>query len=159
MPNKTKEEGRKYFKVYYDRMTPEERAAYNRSKYRANKSKYAERSKAWRQANPEHAHASTHQTVVKKKYPEAFAASDITTEALRDWLKAMRGTPCPLCHDPCTDIDHIVALSSGGPHVWSNIRMLCGFCNGMKSTLSTDELEIKLDKIFKVRELNASRAV
>lgn len=72
--------------------------------------------------------------------PEKFAESDITVDSLAAWIKARNGIlDCEFCGSKVEEIDHIVPLSKGGSHTFSNIRMLCRTCNRAKGTLMEDE--------------------
>lgn len=43
--------------------------------------------------------------------------------------KHLRGT----CDDAAPELDHIIPLSKGGAHTYSNVQLLCRKCNGIKS--------------------------
>lgn len=147
MSTKDREKNRKHQQAWRSRLRGESRKEFDRERYKRNKAAYLRRSKAWAKANPEHAQASTHNTSVRKRYPEQYASTDITVEALRDWLKLKRNTPCRYCLEPATYIDHVIPLSAGGQHVWANIQILCEFCNMAKNNFSEKEF---LDRVAKI---------
>lgn len=126
-------------KKYFDKMTPEERSAFFKTRYQKNKERYRERSKQWAKNNPTYSQAAAHQSSVKKKYPEIFAESNITTPELKVWLDYNRDTPCSYCGLPGTHIDHILPLARGGKHQWENICLACKTCNLMKTDHTLEE--------------------
>ncbi len=106
--------------------------AYNPEHYRANKTKYAEKSKAWREANPEKAQANR-----KRHYEEN---KDVSLEYARWYsLKKKFGLSkeqytellekqnhvCAICGKECTK-----ALAVDHCHTTGKIRgLLCNNCN------------------------------
>lgn len=143
------ERNREANRRYFAKMGDEERKEYFRERYRKNKDKYNARSKQWRADNPEHSQAATHNTTIRKNYPEAYSCGDIDNRTLRDWLKKNRGQPCTYCGDPGTHIEHKHPLSRGGTHSFQNIVIACGDCNEMKSNHLLEEWLDKISKIAK----------
>ena len=135
------ERNREANRRYFAKMTDEERKQFYRDRYHRTKSNGRQKvqSKQWRLANPEAAQASSHQTNLKLKHPKAYETSDITVKGLRDWLKERRDTACTYCGNPGVHIDHIVPLSKGGEHTWTNITISCKSCNVSKSDMQLDE--------------------
>lgn len=138
MPSSTPELNRHYQKEHRKRMTDERKKEFDKARYHNNKAKYNANSKAWAQKNPHKAQASAHQTQVKNNYPKTFAESNIRTKELSDWLLHHKGNPCKYCGQESTHIDHIQALSKGGPHTWDNIQLICKTCNFAKNDTNED---------------------
>lgn len=139
MAKRSSELNRRHQAEWRARMTAEERKEYDRLRYLKYKEKYNAQSSRWAKDNPHKAHASTHQTTVQTKYPEAFATTDIKTHALASWLKEKRGTECPYCGAPAYHIDHKNPLARGGSHTWDNIEIICETCNFAKNNTTKEE--------------------
>lgn len=131
--------GREANRRYMAKMTDEERKEFYRERYRRNKPRYNAQSKAWAKANPHKMQSAVHQATIKRKYPIAFAEGDITTKDLTEWLLTNRGQPCKYCGKPGTHIDHVVPLSVGGSHTWSNVVLACETCNLMKQDKTPEQ--------------------
>lgn len=54
-----------------------------------------------------------------------------------DTPKALRGS----MHDDAPELDHIVPISQGGAHAYSNVQCLCRVCNILKSDRSMPEFQ------------------
>lgn len=120
--------------------TPEETKAINKAQYEKHKERYKAKARAWNQENRTHQQAMVHQAQVRKRYPATFAASSITTAALKEWLDVRRGCTCPYCGVlDSTHIDHIVPLSKGGLHCFDNLQIICKDCNVSKLDRSEEE--------------------
>jgi 5-methylcytosine-specific restriction endonuclease McrA len=52
-----------------------------------------------------------------------------TTDA---YALILHADPCCYCGDRCEHVDHIVAVSRGGGHVWENLTSACSRCNVSK---------------------------
>ena len=52
--------------------------------------------------------------------------------------KTKRGT----YHPKAPELDHIVALASGGAHTWGNVQCACRECNGKKGAASYGQLHL-----------------
>ena len=47
--------------------------------------------------------------------------------------------------DKSPELDHIISLADGGPHMWSNVQCSCRACNGAKGAGSmSDQLRLEL---------------
>jgi 5-methylcytosine-specific restriction endonuclease McrA len=134
-----KELNRKHQADWRARLSKEAKKEHDRLRYLRNKEKFNEQSTQWAKNNRHKSQASSHQATIRTKYPEAWASNDITTVDLAKWLKENRDLACPYCGDPASHIDHIVPLSSGGSHTWSNIELICKTCNMAKGTLSKSD--------------------
>lgn len=51
---------------------------------------------------------------------------------VRDWLAIIASDPCQYCGALGETDDHVVPLSGGGDHCWSNIGRACVACNSSK---------------------------
>lgn len=136
---------------WYHRMDDEEKRAHNQARYNKYKDKYNARSKQWALDNPHKSQAAAHNGAVKNKYPDAFSNSNITNKDLSEWVLKHRNCECVYCGRESTHIDHIVPLSKGGEHQWSNIQMICKTCNLAKADQSHEEY---MDWIASLKEWN-----
>lgn len=50
------------------------------------------------------------------------------------YAKILRNDPCSYCGAPTEHLDHIVPLSKGGDHDWTNLTAACASCNLSKGT-------------------------
>ncbi len=94
------------------RSTPKGRAAYRRH-YDENKEQYFERSRLRR--------------ALKLK-----AEIVGTRDELKVWSRVVLRDPCAYCGGVATSVDHIVPLSAGGEHGYTNLVGACEFCNKSK---------------------------
>jgi 5-methylcytosine-specific restriction endonuclease McrA len=66
---------------------------------------------------------------IKKADPETIA-----------YAETLRNDPCNYCGAPApSTVDHIVPLSKGGVHHWTNLVAACQSCNSSKGTKSLAE--------------------
>lgn len=47
--------------------------------------------------------------------------------------------------DCAPELDHIIPLSAGGPHVWDNVQCACRACNGQKAAQVRGQLRLMLN--------------
>lgn len=147
MASKDSEANRRYQREYRERMTEEERRDFDKYRYQKYKEKYNLNSNKWAEENPHKQQASTHQSFVKRNYPEEWQRSDIETKELAEWLKLARGAKCFYCGEEAFHIDHTQPLSLGGPHKWSNIELVCKWCNKAKNNRSKEDFLTWIKKI------------
>ena len=143
-----------YQREFRKRMSVEDRKAYDKARYKRYKEKYNINSKNWAKENPHKSHASTHQTTLKKRYPEIWERSNIETKDLAEWLKQHRGDPCPYCGEEAFHIDHMTPLSKGGEHTWDNIELICKTCNIAKNNLTKQEYINWIKNLIHFQELS-----
>lgn len=130
-----------YFRKWYHNMTPEEKKEHNRARYLRYKKRYNTNSKKWYKKNPMASKAATHNARVLRQYPEACTESSPSNVELRKWLEKSSEEPlCAWCgsKEP-SHIDHIIPLSRGGKHEFSNLRILCKICNEAKLDRTDEE--------------------
>lgn len=139
-PERVAARNERYYEANRDRLNAEEKARRdaNIEAYRARERAYNERNREKRRAYNREYYA---------KYPEKF---DTYRATRRQRLEAVEkedikrleiferdGGQCRLCGITLTpdtfELDHIVPLKLGGPHIWSNVQVLCGPCNRRKS--------------------------
>lgn len=87
---------------------------------------------AWRASNPEAVQAQKER---RRALLEGVAINDFTAEQWRQ-MKAHYGHSCVYCGRKMTRLtmDHIIPLSQGGNHTYSNIVPACRSCNSRKHT-------------------------
>lgn len=94
---------------------------------------------AYRNRDPLRARVSVHQHGVRRRSPEAAAASTFTDTQLYDWLKEHYKKPCSYCGAEATHIDHKQPLTRGGSHSFDNLDMICEACNRAKRDRTPEE--------------------
>lgn len=103
-----------------------------RSRLKEDPIKRAERSRAWRAANPEKVRATIkRQNVVRTARTLATPGIATTEQVAARW--AYYGGKCWMCGDTATDTDHVKPLAKGGCNWPSNLRPACRRCNRSKS--------------------------
>lgn len=64
----------------------------------------------------------------------------------RNELYKRDGGCCQICNEPVPEkgweMDHIVPISLGGPHLWSNVRVTCRTCNRRKAARLEGQLAL-----------------
>ena len=102
----------------------------NRRWAEANPEKVAESNRKWAQANP---HAIL-QNVHRRRARLASAPVGDFSQTDWEYLLEMHEYHCAYCHraDVKLTQDHIVPLSKGGAHTWTNIAPACLSCNSSK---------------------------
>lgn len=86
----------------------------------------AQRSKAWRAANPQEAKRQAAEIYQERK----LARGDVDT---LEWLKLIRRDPCSYCGGGGGTVDHIEPKVRGGLNHWSNYAPACRSCNSSKN--------------------------
>jgi 5-methylcytosine-specific restriction endonuclease McrA len=65
-----------------------------------------------------------------------------------DLLYARDRQVCAYCGDRCAarelSCDHVIPVSKGGKHVWTNVVTACRTCNGRKADRTPDEARMRL---------------
>lgn len=123
---------------------PEVKRQYNQAFMERNPGYYAERQKAYRDADPEKYRESVRRYYATHseqwdRYRSArshlFRPEDLdyTTWALVAARFAMWGGKCWICGVPAEARDHVKPLSKGGRHLPANIRPICHSCNSRKN--------------------------
>ena len=107
-----------------------ERAAYNRQWAQAHREKRNEQSRQWRKANPEKRR--------KNERRHRALKNGATTEPVDEAAIYERdGHMCVYCGaTEDLTLDHIVALTNGGPHCEDNLAVACRRCNFSKGAKS-----------------------
>ena len=90
----------------------------------------AEKAKRWRHKNPEKAVAKDHRRRALKL--NASVPDRPVTDAIVKKRKALFGGCCFCGADKKLELEHVVALVSGGLHVEENLLGACRSCNGSK---------------------------
>jgi 5-methylcytosine-specific restriction endonuclease McrA len=104
----------------------EEKRAYDRERYLANKQKVRDQNAAWEARNPEKVRARTR----FKNHRRRGATPD---EAAQDYMHILQVDPCSYCGGPMEHVDHIDPISRGGTGDWSNLTAACQSCNYSKN--------------------------
>lgn len=90
----------------------------------------------WQKANPEKVRSYKKNSKHKRRTATLTGHVSVT-----EWLQlcAENNQTCLRCKEvkPLT-MDHVIPLSKGGLHSIENIQPLCGSCNSIKHTKSTD---------------------
>lgn len=94
--------------------------------------------------------ATSHNSQVLRRCPTAETGSDISNQALKEWLEEKFGCTCPYCGQPADSIDHVVPLAKGGTHTFSNLELICGTCNKAKNALTRDEYQEWIANLVKI---------
>lgn len=106
-------------------------AARAKAWYEANKDRAAETSKAWQAANPIKVDSYKQRSRARKQTTGPMD-EDISRQAVGD----RDGWICGICEKPVdparSSIDHVVPLSHGGTHTWSNVQISHPGCNSQK---------------------------
>lgn len=105
----------------------------DRARYPARKAERAAYIKDYRKKNPEKIKAIKAATRARRR---GAAITDFTEQ---QWalMQLMYEHRCAYCGKSCKGKltkDHIIALSKGGDHTWSNIVPACRSCNSKKHT-------------------------
>jgi len=143
------EKNRKAVAEWRDRLSVEDRKEYDRQRYRKYKDKYRSSSIRWAKNNPEKSTASSHQTTIRKKYPEAWKDTDIETPDLAQYIMDNKDTPCKYCGSDSKRINHRVPLAKGGSHTWNNIQFICKTCNIAKLDSTEEEFLLWIGKLIR----------
>jgi 5-methylcytosine-specific restriction endonuclease McrA len=132
------EQARRYRQENKDVIRERKRIAYYRDK-----PKYAARIEAYMEAN--RARARKRVREYAKAYPERVRYHHYARKARKGgpadaetiaFSKMLRRDTCSYCGGPAGTLDHIVPLSRGGVHHWSNLAAACSSCNNRKKTMS-----------------------
>lgn len=109
----------------------EKAAATRRAWAQANPEKRKEACRAWSKANPEKEAAKTQRRLARKR--NAIVPGREVTDAIVKKRKALFGG-CAYCGaDEKLELEHVVALVSGGLHVEENLLGACRSCNASKN--------------------------
>lgn len=109
-------------------------ASYYRSYFSKNKSKHAERTKAWRLNNLDAARAIKR----NRRSRESAGGETVSAEQWKSVLDRFGGK-CAKCGSrESVEMDHVVPLARGGLHTPENTQPLCRSCNRRKSTRIAD---------------------
>jgi 5-methylcytosine-specific restriction endonuclease McrA len=127
----------------YANANREQIAAYQRRWREANPGKDAEYGRRWRQANPETQRtkdrrwrqANPEKKAEKDRRHRARKAAALTIPFIPEQLAgrmAYWGNCCWMCGGLFEEVDHVIPLALGGPHVLANLRPACKSCNASK---------------------------
>lgn len=131
---------------WYNSLNPERKADYN---FKRNQIQKIKRKKGWLNEDKPYARqAYAHQYQIKKRYPNIYAVSTITTKILVDWLKEHRGKSCSYCGNFAFHIDHIIPLSRKGMHELDNLQIVCEACNIAKNNQTEQEFLNQIKRIY-----------
>lgn len=108
----------------------------DRLRYIRDKDNYKAKAKIWNQKHPAYMRAMNMTNRVKALYPDTFAKSSITFEALEDWWQNHLDSDCVYCGAAATCADHVTPLCKGGVHEFENIVPCCRQCNSSKGSSS-----------------------
>jgi len=112
----------------YKKRTWETRRAHEKAYYAAHPEKALAKYKKYRQRHPEKVIEST---AIRRARINGGAIVKFTVTQLRARL-SMYGGRCWMCGKPGKQVDHVIPLAKGGPHVLANLRPACGKCNRKK---------------------------
>jgi 5-methylcytosine-specific restriction endonuclease McrA len=127
------------------------RRCWDKRRYRQQRERILALNRAWREANRDYwrqPHIVERVRRWQADHPDRVR--EITRAALRRRRARLQGAPigdpaiadayalilrcdrCSYCGGPCEHLDHIVAVSRGGGHVWDNLTAACSHCNMSK---------------------------
>jgi 5-methylcytosine-specific restriction endonuclease McrA len=89
----------------------------------------AARMKAWREADPERTRRYARDYQRRRRQ---VVVGDI--REIQAWMRVVERDPCAYCGNPGGEVDHIVALATGGTHSVDNLTGACKSCNSGKHT-------------------------
>lgn len=140
--------------------TKEQKAAYMKARYAANRQRLLAQVKAWQAANTEKILArrqanrqqkAAYQKAYNESHPnknlahhhksraKVFKVKIGDEKAILAWLEGWKTEAPVACHyckavSPGTDmeIDHVIPMSAGGPHDLTNLVVCCKSCNSSK---------------------------
>lgn len=108
--------------------------------YAANREKILRKNRAHYAANREKERArvrkydAAHREEVSLRARARRAQVSNPSEETISYAKSLRNDPCSYCGAPSEHLDHIVPLSKGGDHDWTNLTAACASCNLSKGT-------------------------
>jgi 5-methylcytosine-specific restriction endonuclease McrA len=130
------------------RLTPEDRIAYRRAYRETHREEFRAHSKRYTRRHPDRVRAT--QRAYWQRHPEKKAMhahrrrtreqaggtyNDQQWQSLCDWF----GGVCLACGlATALEVDHVIAVSTGGPNTIENLQPLCGTCNKSKGTRPLD---------------------
>lgn len=109
--------------------------AKHRAQYAENPAVFLERVRRWIAKNPQKArNISQNHNERRRSVLLNVPVNDLTTEQWRT-IKAHYGHHCVYCHRKMQRLtmDHVLPLSQGGSHTFSNVVPACPSCNSRKS--------------------------
>lgn len=124
-------------KAYYERH-PERRKQARRKDYERHGAAYRARMRRRARENPEQVRAEKRE--YHRRNPEVARLNarrrkyrlGLATTETREWARTILADPCAYCGSPTEQIDHVVPISRGGDHDWTNLIGACESCNRHK---------------------------
>jgi|GEM_PF-5985224 5-methylcytosine-specific restriction endonuclease McrA len=114
-----------------------ERHPYKHETYLKRRPAQLAAAKAWREANPEKRRASA-LAYRARRVARLKEGPGVSLEELR-LLDELYGGLCAYCREEkATGLDHVIPLSKGGRHEFSNVLPACHGCNCSKGALPLD---------------------
>lgn len=127
------------------------KSCWDRRRYRQQRTRLLELNRQWREANPDywrqpHIYERVRQwqrdhpertreilrAALRRRRARLHGAALGDAESTDTYCRILRTDPCAYCGAPASDIDHIDAISRGGPHSWENLTAACRSCNVSK---------------------------
>lgn len=113
---------------------PEGSRRRSREWYAAHRDLAAERSRQWREDNPQAYRLSRRKRRMQRRALEKSSATAIFSIQQLQARIDYYGGKCWMCRTTDYEqIDHVKPLSKGGPHMLSNLRPACRKCNRVKA--------------------------
>jgi 5-methylcytosine-specific restriction endonuclease McrA len=131
------QEKKEYDKEYCQK-NAEKKKQQGKARYKRSRERCMAQAKKWHDEHPLHTRASKMSYKIRQKNGVPEVMSRIR---LCNWLIA-QDMSCKWCGKDCSDefeIDHIIPLSKGGPHVESNLAISCHDCNYEKRAQMPDK--------------------
>jgi len=122
-PEKRREQDRRWGAA-----NPEKVREWNRQWNAANPEKRRDATRRWRAANPE---LSREQCRRRRSLKAKALTIPFTADQLAHRM-AFWGNACWLCRGEYQEVDHVIPISLGGPHILANLRPACRSCNASK---------------------------